>query len=309
MARRRSPIPSPLPFINGIAPSYLWLPQGEWPSLYEFLLARFSHLDPGVLAERLTRGDMVNDQGQALSLSSPYRAHMRIWYHRQVESERPVPGVEHIIYQDERILVVDKPHFLATIPAGRHLQETLLTRLRQKLHLFDIAPAHRLDRETAGLVLFCKQPALRGRYQALFQQQQVSKLYLAVAPIRQDLELPRYHRSRIEKSELFLTMVEQPGEANSQTYIELIRQEQDLGLYRLQPKSGRQHQLRLHLASLGIGIVNDPWYPDLLPERADNFDQPLQLLAKELAFIDPISQQPLHFCSPRQLCLAESATA
>ncbi|WP_374349312.1 RluA family pseudouridine synthase [Chitinimonas sp.] len=294
---------SPLPRRDGIAPSYLWLPAGQWPSLYAFLVQRFAHLGEDVLRQRIERGELLDEHGQPISLSTPYRQGGRIWYYREVPAETPVPFQADILHRDAQLLVVDKPHFLAMIPAGRHLHETLLVRLRKELDLPELTPIHRLDRETAGVVLFCLDPASRGVYQRLFEQRAVEKEYEALAPIRADLQLPLVHRSRLEEGREFFTMCEVPGEPNSETRIELIAQHGEFGHYRLQPHTGKKHQLRAHMAALGIPILHDPWYPVKLPDKGEDFSRPLQLLARSIAFRDPLTGEPRRFESRRALLL------
>ncbi len=293
--------PSPLPHRDGVAPSYLWLPCEQWPDLITFLLQRFPHMDEAVLRGRLARGELVDEAGQPLAAQSPFQPGKRIWYYREVEDETPVPFEETILHRDERLLVVDKPHFLSMIPAGKHLRETLLTRLRHKLALPDLTPCHRLDRETAGVTLFCLHPPSRGAYQKLFEARTVQKTYEAIAPWRAELSLPCVHRSRLEEGEGFFTMQEVAGEPNSETLIELIARRGDWAHYRLSPHTGKKHQLRAHMAALGIPIQHDPWYPTLLPAKGDDFSRPLQLLARSIAFIDPFSGEPRSFSSQRTL--------
>lgn len=299
------PLPSPLPSRDGIQPSYAWLPEGQWPDLLTWLLERFPHLERGVLEDRLARGEIVDEAGRVMSAATPYRPGSRIWYYREVPPETPVPFEEVILHRDEHLLVVDKPHFLATVPGGRYLRETLLARLRNKLDLPTLTPIHRLDRETAGLVLFCIHPPSRGKYQALFEQRTVQKVYEAIAPFRADLELPRVHRSLLQEGsrngERFFTMQEVAGEPNSETRIALIERRGDLAKYRLEPHTGRKHQLRAHMASLGIPILHDPWYPVVIEDKGDDFSQPLQLLAREIEFVDPVSGLPRRFESGRRL--------
>lgn len=299
------PLPSPLPIRDQIAPSYAWLPQGQWPNLLAWLLERFPHLDRNILEDRLARGEIVDEAGRVMTADTPYRPGSRIWYYREVPPETPVPFEEIVLHRDERLLVVDKPHFLATVPGGRYLRETLLARLRSKLDLPHLTPIHRLDRETAGVVLFCIDPPSRGRYQALFEQRTVSKVYEAIAPFRADLELPRVHRSLLQEGsrngERFFTMQEVAGEPNSETRIELLERRGDLAKYRLAPQTGRKHQLRAHMAALGIPILNDPWYPAVLEDKGDDFSKPLQLLAREIAFVDPVSGELRRFATTRGL--------
>lgn len=305
MARNRSgkksPV-SPLPVRDGIAPSYLNLPHGEWPDLLSFLIERFPHLPAEVLTDRLRRGELVDNDGQAFTLTSPFRQGQRVWYYREVPDEKIVPFKENILFEDELIVIADKPHWLSTIPAGRHLKETLLIRLRNRLNLPELAPSHRLDRETAGLVLLCKQPEHRGAYQTMFQKRNVQKHYQAVAPVRNDLTLPYVYRSNIVRGDTFFTMKEAEGESNSETEINLLTQEGNRGLYLLKPHTGRQHQLRVHMSALGMPLENDPWYPIVQPEADhEDYSQPLQLLAYTLEFTDPVTGQARFFRSQRQL--------
>lgn len=292
---------SPLPIRDGIAPSYLWLPEGRWPSLLEFLVQRFPHLGEAVLRERMAKGELLDEHGLAVTPATAYRQGGRVWYYREVPTERAIPFDEVILHRDAHLLVVDKPHFLPMIPSGAYLQETLLIRLRKKLDLPELTPIHRLDRETAGVVMFCLNPASRGAYQGLFEQRTVHKVYEAIAPFRADLALPLVHRSRMVAGATFFTMQEAPGEPNSETHISLIERRDDLARYRLAPLTGRKHQLRLHLASLGIPIRHDPFYPTVLPDKGEDFSKPLQLLARSIAFTDPISGEPREFASQRQL--------
>ncbi|MGQ5525086.1 pseudouridine synthase [Chitinimonas sp. PSY-7] len=297
MSRRSSPLPNRY----GVAPSFLWLPRESWPDLITFLVQRFPHMEEAVLRGRLERGELVDEAGKPLAAHSPFQAGTRIWYYREVREETPVPFEEVVLHRDERLLVVDKPHFLSIIPAGRHLRETLLTRLRLKLDLPELSPCHRLDRETAGVVLFCLHPPSRGAYQKLFEARTVQKTYEAIAPYRADLALPLVHRSRLEEGEGFFTMKEVEGEPNSETRISLLARHGEWARYQLEPHTGKKHQLRAHLAALGIPIHNDPWYPVLQAEKGDDFSQPLQLLARSIEFIDPFSGIARRFDSQRKL--------
>src|SRR5690606_29938445 len=187
-----------------------------------FLVERFRFMPEDVLRERLEQGDIVDAQGLPLRPDSPYVPHQWLWYYRVVPNEVVVPFELQLLYQDERIVVVDKPHFLASIPGGKYLKETALSRLRETLAQPQLTPVHRLDRETAGVMLFCRDPASRGAYQKLFQSRDVAKEYEAVAPWRDDLKLPQVYRSRLEPGDLPFIMREQAGEPNSETRIELI---------------------------------------------------------------------------------------
>lgn len=300
----------PVPARDGVTPSKVWCPRGPWRTLDEFLLERFPHVSPEVLRERLARGDILDTDGRIQQPGSHYQPDRWLWYFRMVDDERPVPFSMPILHADERLIAVDKPHFLATTPGGRYLLETALTRVRRHFSEDSITPLHRLDRETAGILLFCRDPALRGVYQSLFQQGRVDKEYEAVAPF---LDLPSQghtHASCMQEVPGQFVMREVGGEPNSRT--DIVR-EQDwtdeqgrrLALYRLRPHSGRKHQLRLHLSSLGAPILNDVFYPHLLPPREDDdFQKPLQLLARHIGFVDPVTGQAVRFSSRRSLSAA-----
>ncbi|KPC53549.1 pseudouridine synthase [Amantichitinum ursilacus] len=307
---------SPLPHRDGVAPSFVVLPeQGDWPDLLTFLLQRFPFLPAGVLQQRLANGEMVNQHGQAVRGDMPYPRGGRLWYYRDVPDEIKVPFEIDILHRDDRLLVVDKPHFLATIPSGRQLRETVVARLRLQFDLPELTPIHRLDRETAGVVMFCLHPPSRGAYQALFQDRLVKKEYEAVAPWRADIQLPQIRHSHIAAGATWFTMQEIDEAPNSHTQIELIRQlpfsqksdpNPQLALYRLKPHTGRKHQLRVHMAGLGIPIINDPWYPTPMGDKADDFGSPLQLLARSVEFIDPFNGQLRQFGSRRNLILTQT---
>ncbi|ATI01636.1 pseudouridine synthase [Alcaligenes faecalis] len=300
----------PVPSRNGVSPSKVWCPRGPWTSLDAFLLERFPHMDPDVLRERLARGDILDQNGVPQQPGSSYQPDRWLWYFRMVENEAVVPFEMPVLYADDRLIAVDKPHFLATTPGGRYLYETALTRLRRDFAEDGISPIHRLDRETAGILLFCRDPAARGAYQSLFQQGGIEKEYEAVAPFQDKLANGLVYSSCMKEVPGRFVMEEVAGEPNSSTEILCERQwhngqGQHLALYRLRPHSGRKHQLRVHLSSLGAPIINDVFYPELLPEReADDFSQPLQLLARHIAFVDPLTGQPRRFSSQRQLELA-----
>ena len=293
---------APLSVRNGIAPSRVYMPPGCWPSLLDFLLARFQYMPPGVLRHRLEQGDIVDEAGAPQTPGSPYRPGHWLWYYREVPDETPVPFELPVLFRDDRLVVVDKPHFLASIPAGRHLAETALTRLRASLGLPELCPIHRLDRDTAGVMLFCIDRDSRAAYQTLFQTRQVIKEYEAVAPFRPNLPLPVVYRSRLVENELPFTMREIAGEPNSETRIELIEQQGAVAHYRLWPSTGRKHQLRMHMSALGIPICNDRFYPRMLARQAaDDFNRPLQLLARAIEFTDPFDGASRRFESRRRL--------
>jgi tRNA pseudouridine32 synthase/23S rRNA pseudouridine746 synthase len=220
-----------------------------------------------------------------------------------VTAEPRIPFDEVVLFQDEHLVVVDKPHFLPVVPSGNYLQETLLVRLKQKLGIATLVPIHRIDRDTAGLVLFSVQSATRAHYHALFSQRQVRKNYQAIAPWRDDLVLPLTRESRIVEADHFMLQHEVSGPANAITHVDVMEVQGALARYALTPVTGKRHQLRVHMAALGLPIVGDGLYPTLTPEGQIDHEHPLQLLAKSIAFIDPISGRRRHFESQRQLTL------
>jgi tRNA pseudouridine32 synthase/23S rRNA pseudouridine746 synthase len=299
----------PLPMIDGVSPSSHWLPAGHWKTMLDFLNERFPAIATSTWISRMAKGELIDDTGMCLTPGSPYRAGARIFYYRELESEAGIPFDEHILYQDEHLLVVDKPHFLPVIPAGRFLHETLLVRLKKKLQLEELVPLHRLDRETAGIVLLSVNQATRGDYASLFHRRKVRKVYVALAPALPDISFPLTRRSRIVPGEPFFRMKEVEGDPNSETHIEVIDKAEDSTsgqmVYRLMPVTGRKHQLRLHMSGLGIPIVNDRLYPRLslapLAGTDDSFSSPLKLLAESVSFEDPLTGREHYFQSSRVL--------
>lgn len=293
---------------NGISPSCVWLPQESHATLLDFLSHRFHEIPRATWITRIEQGLVLNQQGSAFQINSPYIADQHIYYYRNIENEVRIPFEETVLYQDEHLLVADKPHFLPVIPSGKYVQETLLTRLKSKLSLDDLAPMHRIDRETAGLVLFSVNPATRDAYQALFRNRTIHKTYEAIASYRASLSVPMTYQSRMIKGEPFFRMKEVAGEINSETHIDILEVQGELAKYQLSPITGKQHQLRVHLAALGIPILYDPFYPELT-EWKEDCSKPLQLLAKRVMFIDPITQQSHQFTSERTLLDLESFSA
>jgi len=288
----------PLPIRDGVAPSYLWLTETRAGGMLRFLVERFPDVTPGAWAARLARGEIVDATGAVLAADSHVRQGMRIWYYRELEQpETPIPFAERVLFQDAHILVADKPHFLPTIPTGRFLKETLLVRLKRSHDLPHLVPIHRLDRETAGVVIFSLNPDSRGAYQSMFQKRVVKKTYEAIAPMLAGREFPFTYRSRMQDAQQFFVSEEVEGEPNSETLVELLEQRGALARYRLHPHTGRKHQLRLHLSSLGAPILNDAFYPVALPCKGDDIGSPLQLLARSIAFDDPLTGQARSFSS------------
>ncbi|MHB1249372.1 MAG: pseudouridine synthase, partial [Polaromonas sp.] len=252
---------------NGVSPSCVGLPAGNWPTITEFLVQRFPAITRQVWLERMAHGLVVDEFGAAVTPQRPYHGHMRVYYYRALPDEPRIPFDETVLFQDQHLVVADKPHFLPVTPSGRYLQETLLVRLRRRLGIDSLAPIHRIDRETAGLVMFSVQPRAGGAYQALFRQRAVSKQYEAIAPWRPELLFPLWRRSRIVEGQPFFRLRETPGQANSETLIELLDVRAPFARYRLSPVTGRKHQLRVHMAALGLPIVNDLFYPSVVNPR------------------------------------------
>jgi tRNA pseudouridine32 synthase/23S rRNA pseudouridine746 synthase len=286
---------------DGVGPSRQWLPPGRWETVLDFLLERFPFVGAASWLARMERGEVLDEAGRPLGPASPYRAGACVFYYREPGAEPEIPFAERVLYRDEHLLVADKPHFLPVAPAGRFLRETLLVRLRLKGAPEPLAPVHRLDRETAGVVIFSLDPSTRGAYASLFQRREVRKVYEALAPPPAGLELPLTRRSRIVRGEPFFRMREVEGEPNSETRVESAGEARGATLYRLVPVTGRKHQLRLHLAALGIPILNDRLYPAINDAAADDFSRPLQLLAKSVSFRDPLTGREHHFESGREL--------
>ena len=284
-----------LPTRDGVGASCVGVPPGPWRTVAEFLVARF----PAVRAEewhaRLAGGRVVDEAGQPVAADAPCAGHRRLHYYRDLADEAPVPFEAHVIFQDEHLVVADKPHFLPVTPGGRYLQETLLVRLKRSLGIDTLSPIHRLDRETAGLVVLSVRAEDRPAYHQLFRDRAVEKRYLAVAPYQPALAVPQVRQSRLaESAASFMQMAEVPGEPNASTRVTCLRRcGAELALYELQPETGQRHQLRVHMAALGAPLVGDRIYPRLEPEpppgQAGSFDRPLQLLACAIAFTDPVT--------------------
>ncbi|MFJ8084500.1 pseudouridine synthase [Streptomyces sp. NPDC096205] len=304
MRRRTPPPPSPLPQRDGIDPVRVRLPgEGTWATVGEHLVERLSGAGAGVVERMLDAGLIVGADGRPVAADTAYVPGLYVWFHRELPHEVPVPFPVEVVYRDEHIVVADKPHFLATTPRGSHITETALARLRRDLGIPALSAAHRLDRLTAGLVLFTVRPEERGAYQTLFGERRVHKEYEAVAPYDPGLDLPRTVRSRIVKERGVLAAYEVEGEPNAVTRIETPEHRPDgTARYRLTPTTGQTHQLRVHMNALGLPILGDPLYPAPLPPvPADDFRRPLQLLARVLEFTDPITGTAHRFRSGREL--------
>jgi tRNA pseudouridine32 synthase/23S rRNA pseudouridine746 synthase len=312
--------PLPLPTRDGVGPSCVGLPAGDWPTFLDFLLERFPGVGRETWLARFDAAEVVDEHGRRVTAERRYEPHQRVYYYRSLPHEPRVPFEHAVLWRDAHLLVADKPHFLPVAPTGKYLQETLLVRLKRALGLDDLVPIHRIDRGTAGLVLFSIDPATRGAYQTLFAQRRVRKTYEAWVHRPRGAVLPVTRRSRLVPDErAFMKTREVEGEPNSETHFELletlgpappatpmapVRSAADdaadtaFARLRLSPVTGRRHQLRVHCAALGMPIVDDPIYPVLQPETDDeDHARPLRLLARSLAFIDPVTGAAREFHS------------
>ena len=265
-----------------------------------FFAERFTAVARSDWMQRLDAGDIVDSDGVVIRADTVLHDGQRIYYFRAIEAEPRMPFEEQIVWQDEHIVVADKPHFLPVIPSGKYVRETLLVRLGRTLNTDTLAPAHRIDRDTAGLVLFTRNPATRNRYHQLFREHRVQKTYLATARWNAALPWPLTRHTRISEGSHFMQQAEVPGKANALTHIRPVQQQGEYALYELRPVTGQRHQLRVHMHALGLPLVNDGIYPTLTPEGAD-FSKPLQLLARTLAFTDPVTGEARHFESSLSL--------
>jgi tRNA pseudouridine32 synthase/23S rRNA pseudouridine746 synthase len=294
--------------IHADAPSTVHLPAGDWPTALESLCACFPRIAREQWLDRVRRGRVLDAHGAPIDEHTPHRTGMKLRYFREVAREPAIPGEEVVLHVDEHLVVVDKPHFLPVIPAGGFVKQTLLARLIRRLDNPALVPLHRLDRETAGLVLFSAKPATRDAYLRLFRERRIAKCYEALAAPLPDLRFPLVRRSRLERGEPFFRMREAEGEPNSETRVAVSERGERLWRYALEPHTGRKHQLRVHMAALGAPICNDRLYPHLRYRDEDDFDRPLRLLAHSLAFIDPLSGRPREFHSARSLDTAVEAS-
>ena len=288
---------------DGVGPSCVSLPGGHWLTITDFLVERFPAISRNVWLGRMADGLVQDEFGEPVTPQRAYQGHMRVYYYRALEDEPRIPFEETVLFQDEHLVVADKPHFLPVTPSGHYLQETLLVRLKNRLNINTLTPIHRIDRETAGVVLFSTRVEDRNAYQGLFRQHTIHKHYEAIAPFRADLALPLTRKSRIVEDELFFRQREVPGEPNSETVVDVLEVKGDLARYALSPVTGKKHQLRVHMNALGLPIFNDRMYPPVDATPDDDFALPLQLLARSVEFVDPVTGQPRRFTS--QLALRE----
>ena len=300
-----------IPLRDGVSPSCVALPRMRipaWATVLGFLAERLPRIDRDEWSRRMAHGEVVGEDGQPLPPDTPYLNGQRVYYWRAMAQEAVIPFQAELIYRDAHLVVADKPHFLPVTPGGRYVQQSLLVRLKRTLHLPDLSPLHRIDRETAGLVVFSVRPQDRDAYQRLFRERRIHKTYEAIAPAVPVLDGPVIRRSHIRECEdAFFKMREaEPHEGlapNSETHIERLEQNGPWARYRLQPVTGRRHQIRVHMHGLGLPIAGDQFYPHVrrMPGEAEDYADPLRLLAQALGFTDPVTGQERHFESRRTL--------
>lgn len=274
--------------------STVCLPPGNWTCVLDCLCDHFKAISREQWLDRIARGRVLDADGQPVTAEHPYRQGLRIHYFREVPNEKPIPVLESIIHLDEHLVVADKPHFLPVTPTGEYVEETLLRRLIRRLDNPHLVPLHRIDRHTAGLVLFSANPESRSAYQQLFPTRQIDKQYQAIAPALPEVQFPLVHKSRMASGEPFFRMQEVPGVSNSETLAEVLEKNGELWRYGLSPVTGKTHQLRVHMAALGAPICNDPFYPNVVADQ-DDYARPLKLLARSLRFKDPRTGEERYF--------------
>ncbi len=295
----------PIPTRNGVGASRVSLPVGPWPTVLDFLLERMPDISRDEWLHRFANDLVLNEDAQPVQATQAYTPRTKLYYYRHIANEPVLPEKASIVFEDDHLIVADKPHFMPVTPAGRYVQQSLLVQLKHLTGNDDLVPLHRIDRETAGLVMFGKRFQDRDAYHALFRDKEMHKLYEAVAAYNPTLELPRTHTSRLQPDTLFFRTQEVDGEPNSETRISLLKVEGARALYRLEPVSGKRHQLRVHMMALGLPLEGDQFYPTVLrgPDAEEDFSKPLQLLAKSVAFTDPVTGEAREFHSALRLSM------
>lgn len=294
---------APLPIRDGLGPTRIRMPDAaQFGTILDYLVDRFPQ-DSTRLREKMDLGEIVDASGNPLVAESPIVPRTDIYLYRDPPIEPVVPFATPILHRDENLLVVDKPHFLATMPRGKYIARSALVVLRRELDLPELSPVHRLDRLTAGVLMFTVRREVRRAYQELFADRAVTKVYDAVARYEPSLSLPVTLRSRMIKERGVLRAEEIPGKPNAETFVELSEHDGRHGMYTLHPRTGRTHQLRLHMNSIGIPILGDNFYPEFYDVAGDDYSTPLQLLARSIEFRDPFSGEQRRFESNRRLRL------
>ena len=296
----------PIPTRNGVGASRVSLPMGPWRTVLDFLLERMPDISRDEWLQRFDDQLVLDASAQPIQATQAYTPYTKLYYYRHIANEPVLPQKASIVFEDAHLIVADKPHFMPVTPAGRYVQQSLLVQLKHLTGNDDLVPLHRIDRETAGLVMFGKRLQDRDAYHALFRDKALHKVYEAVAAYNPALTLPRVRTSRLVPDALFFRTQEVAGEPNSETRISLLKVEGTRALYQLEPVSGKRHQLRVHMMALGLPLEGDQFYPRVLrgPEADEDFSHPLQLLAKRVAFSDPVTGEPREFQSALHLSIA-----
>ena len=292
-----------IPTRHGVGASRVSLPVGPWPTVLDFLVARMPDISRDEWLQRFNDQLVLNEEAQPVAATQAYTPHTKLYYYRHIANEPVLPEKASIVFEDAHLIVADKPHFMPVTPAGRYVQQSLLVQLKHLTGNDALVPLHRIDRETAGLVMFGKRLQERDAYHALFRDKEMHKVYEAVAAFNPALELPCTHISRLQPDPLFFKTQEVVGEPNSKTRISLLKVEESRALYQLEPISGKRHQLRVHMMALGLPLEGDQFYPTVLrgPDADEDFSSPLQLLAKRMAFTDPVTGEAREFHSALRL--------
>lgn len=273
-----------------------------YPSILEFFKTRFPGIETKIWEARINSGKVITEKGDPISIAMPYESLKKLHYFREVEKEPIIPFTEKIVFCNDELLVACKPHFLPVTPGGPHVNECLLHRLKKRTGNKALSPINRIDRGTAGLVLFSMNKKTRGRYQEMFMKGEVKKTYNAITKYSYGQEKKSWHiENRIVKGDPWFRMRTVPGRPNAISKISLVNSKGNKALFQLTPVTGKKHQLRLHLSELGFPILNDRYYPELLPEENKDFKAPLQLLARRIQFRDPVSAIFVTYESERRL--------
>lgn len=283
------PIVQPLPPRNGLTASRVRAPQEIVArDFLRLVIEGQRHRHPldnaRALDQRFAAGEVRDRRGQVIAPGQVLAAGEDVYFYRMPAPEPHVPFSIGVVYEDARILVVNKPPFLATVPKGAHITETAVVRLRRATGNEELSPAHRLDRHTSGLLLFTKERRYRGAYQEMFARRLVEKTYHAVSSGPSGVRAGTVWRSRISKVPGDLQAHTVDGEVNAETLVVSVSGR----VHVLTPHTGKTHQLRLHMCEAGVPIVNDPLYPDIRNDLMDDFTRPLGLTAYSLRFEDPV---------------------
>jgi tRNA pseudouridine32 synthase / 23S rRNA pseudouridine746 synthase len=285
-------------------PSRLYLPKldNPPPTMLDYLYIRFPHLERSALKTRVIEGKIFLEDRTAISTDTPYKSGITLFYYREAIEEPQIPFSERVIFQNQHILIADKPHFIPVTPSGPYVNQCLLSRLQKATGLDQLSPIHRLDMGTAGIVLFSLKRETRHLYHRLFAEGRVKREYSAVASIPHNMDRKEWVvENRIVRGEPWFRMQIAEGEINAITRIILLECRGDKGLFELLPATGKKHQLRIHLNSLGFPVINDPFYPEVRNDLIEDYSKPLQLVAGRLSFQDPISGESMKFESEYRL--------